>query len=74
VAYGSIIESGWSVSCVWEWAMAGRVFAMGGAARGLTVRPASTPSRMPWAFYSPPERAQVNVAEQARLDNRMVAR
>jgi hypothetical protein len=55
--------------------MAGRVFAMGGAARGLTVRPASTPSRMPWAFNSPPERVdQANVGEQARLDDGLVPR
>lgn len=70
----SIMGSGWSVSCVWEWAVAGGAFAMGDAACELTVIPASTSSRMPWAFFSSPERAQINVADQARLDDGMVAR
>lgn len=47
---------------------------MGDAACELTVIPASTSSRMPWAFFSSPERAQINVADQARLDDGMVAR
>ncbi len=67
--------SGWSVSCDWEWAMAGRVFVMGRAARGFTVVLASPFAPVVWEFLSPPELVyRANVGEQARLDDGLVGR
>ena len=55
--------------------MAGRVFGMGGDARGFTVGRASTFGPTVREFLSPAERAhQANVGEQARLDDGLVAR
>ena len=55
--------------------MAGRVFGMGGGARGFTVMRASTVGPTVWEFLSPAERAhQANVGEQARLDDGLDAR